>query len=134
LSKLPNVILLPLEKENELYNKLPPDQISYIFLLEKNINIRNNSEFWRYQTEDWFTSDYYSIHMKPIESVHDYSIENIKTLNRKLFKNWYNKNRDDLLKLKVFKLWADEHPQECAEFITKLSKKINLISTFEVNL
>ncbi|MDC5381303.1 hypothetical protein OHW70_17410, partial [Acinetobacter baumannii] len=56
------------------------------------------------------------------------SIEDIKKVNRKAMKKWYEANQVVLNEIQLFKLWAEEHQEDCQDFISHLITKVNFVS------
>lgn len=132
-----NVIQLPLKKETSIYNQLPPDKIAYIFLYLKFQNINENYEFWHEKTPEFFSSNYYLTYLQDISKHFGgslspiKSVEDIKKINRKAMKKWYEANQEVLNEIQIFKLWSEEHFIDCEDFIANLVTKVNLLSSNE---
>ena len=132
-----NVLILPVTDENSAYYKMPPDRIAYYFLYEKYINADANRSFWHDNTSNLLSSDYFAYNMNDLkhnnrklhlgeeESISDF----VKTkFTRNEFKKWYKEHRSELIEFKIFKLWADENPEYCQDFVEKLSIKVDQLS------
>lgn len=132
-----NVITLPVIDEESEYYQLPPDRIAYYFLLEKYLYADVNRDFWNNKTSNWLSTDYFAsnmndlkhnnkkLHLAEGQEISDF-VKNSFTRNE--FKSWYKSHRDELLELKVFKIWADEHQGFCKNFIANLTTKVDEIS------
>ncbi|MDC5550996.1 AAA family ATPase [Acinetobacter baumannii] len=134
LLKMDNVIQLPLKKTSSVYNELPPDKIAYLYLYDKFKNIADNYEFWHEKTPEFFSSNYYLTYIQDISKHYGgnltpiTSIEDIKKVNRKAMKKWYEANQVVLNEIQLFKLWAEEHQEDCQDFISHLITKVNFVS------
>ncbi len=134
LLKKKNVIQLPLKGSSSIFDQLPPDKIAYIYLYQKFQDIDNNYEFWHENTPEFFSSNYYLTYLQDINKHYGgslsqiTSIDDIKRINRKAMKKWYEANQDVLNEIQIFKLWAQEHIAECEKFITQLVAKVDEMS------
>lgn len=43
-------------------------------------------------------------------------------------KKWYEANQVVLNEIQLFKLWAEEHQEDCQDFISHLITKVNFVS------
>ncbi|WP_298891321.1 AAA family ATPase [Acinetobacter sp.] len=137
LKKNKNVILLPVNSEESLFNGLPPDKIAYYFLHQKSENAKDNMGFWKNKVPDFYTNDYYRNYVEPLENSGQKpsisTLDDLQKMNRKIIKRWYKKNKECLNEIGVFKLWALENVDVCKEFVENLAKVIDEISMNRVS-
>ena len=82
-------------------------------------DIADNYEFWHEKTPEFFSSNYYLTYIQDISKHYGgnltpiTSIEDIKKVNRKAMKKWYEANQVVLNEIQLFKLWAEEHQEDC---------------------
>ena len=46
--------------------------------------------------------------------------DDVKKLDRKVMKNWYNGVQEDLITNNIFSLWASENEEECDLFLSNI--------------
>lgn len=130
-----NVIKLPIVNADSIYDQLPPDKIAYIYLYLKFQYINDNYAFWHEKTPGFFSSNYYLQYLQDIQKHYGGTltpitcVDDIKKINRKAMKGWYEANQEILDQLQVFKLWAEEHLSDCESFISNVVNVVNHLST-----
>lgn len=106
---------------------MPPDKIIYSYLLEKFTNMKSNRDFWQNKTPDLFSTNYYLENIKDLNRFHTSShtplptcADDVKKIDRKVMKNWYNGVQEDLITNNIFSLWASENEEECDIFLSNI--------------
>lgn len=122
-----NICILPPYRK-DVYSGIGPDKLAFMYLFDKYNNQADNLNFWNHQTPEWFTTDYYHTYMLDLrpflqgETLPSIStLEDIKSVKRKIMKRWYTQNKDILDQIQLFKIYAHEYDAESKEFIEVLS-------------
>ncbi|TCH64237.1 AAA family ATPase [Acinetobacter sp. ANC 4862] len=122
-----NVVLLPVNNQNSQYFGMPPDKIIYSYLLEKFINMKSNRDFWQNKTPDLFSTNYYLENIKDLNKFYTSNyvplpttVDDVKKIDRKAMKSWYNGVQEDLITNNIFSLWASENEEECDIFLSNI--------------